>query len=294
MRARLAARLGVPVRRDRAASVSRRRVARDASARRRRPRIIYALARPARTTSCSRCCSPPKRCGATARGGWCWSRPISATCGRTPRFIPAKRSARRSIGQLDREQLRPGHHRRCPSAPHRRSIGDVFPGIEADNLSAMPAIADACARPIDPRNRSWSGPTSESRPWVSDLAGRLGLRLRGCAERPAAATARSRSRLPSPQLFAGPAGAAGRRHRLLRRHADRLRAGARSPPAPTSVDAIITHALFPPEMVDDFTKRRHPLRPLHQQRAASHQCDRARRAVRRRACATRSSQTDRR
>ncbi len=69
----------------------------------------------------------------------------------------------------DRGQLRPRDHGRCPSAPHQ-DIDDVFPGIEADNLSAMPAIADCLrAAGIDPATVV-VGPDVESRPWVADLA----------------------------------------------------------------------------------------------------------------------------
>lgn len=59
---------------------------------------------------------------------------------------------------------------------HRtRDISSVFPGIESDNLSARPAIADALrAAEIDPTTVV-VGPDVESRPWVSDLANRLGL-----------------------------------------------------------------------------------------------------------------------
>ena len=49
-----------------------------------------------------------------------------------------------------------------------------FPAREADNLSAMPAIAEALRGTIDPKTVV-VGPDSESRPWVADLAGRLGL-----------------------------------------------------------------------------------------------------------------------
>ena len=57
---------------------------------------------------------------------------------------------------------------------HRtKSIADVFPGIEADNLSAMPAIADFLrATGFDP-GTIVVGPDAESEPWVRDLAGRL-------------------------------------------------------------------------------------------------------------------------
>ncbi len=59
---------------------------------------------------------------------------------------------------------------------HRtKSIQDAFPGAEADNLSAMSAIAEAMlATGVDPRT-TVVGPDEESRRWVGDLADRLGL-----------------------------------------------------------------------------------------------------------------------
>lgn len=59
---------------------------------------------------------------------------------------------------------------------HRtHDIAMVFPGIESVNLSAMPAIAEALRiTGLDPATVV-VGPDAESRPWVSDLAGRLGL-----------------------------------------------------------------------------------------------------------------------
>ena len=59
---------------------------------------------------------------------------------------------------------------------HRtHDIAIVFPGIESVNLSAMPAIAEALRiTGLDPATVV-VGPDAESRPWVSDLAGRLGL-----------------------------------------------------------------------------------------------------------------------
>ena len=54
-------------------------------------------------------------------------------------------------------------------------IGAVFPGIESDNLSAMPAISDTLRKAgLDPMTVV-AGPDAESLPWASDLAGRLGL-----------------------------------------------------------------------------------------------------------------------
>ncbi len=55
------------------------------------------------------------------------------------------------------------------------SIKTVFPGIESDNLSAMPVIAEALRHAaLDPATIV-AGPDAELLPWVRDLAGRLGL-----------------------------------------------------------------------------------------------------------------------
>ena len=54
-------------------------------------------------------------------------------------------------------------------------IRAVFPGIAADNLSAVQPISDALRQNnIDPLTVV-VGPDAESLPWVGDLAGRLGL-----------------------------------------------------------------------------------------------------------------------
>jgi ribose-phosphate pyrophosphokinase len=59
---------------------------------------------------------------------------------------------------------------------HRTTdIRDVFPAIEADNLSAIPAIAESLRTAgFDPRTIV-VGPDAESRPWVNALAERLGV-----------------------------------------------------------------------------------------------------------------------
>jgi ribose-phosphate pyrophosphokinase len=58
---------------------------------------------------------------------------------------------------------------------HRtKDIHSVFPGIEADNLSAMPAIAEGLRAGFDPKTVV-VGPDEESQAWVSDLAARLGV-----------------------------------------------------------------------------------------------------------------------
>lgn len=134
---------------------------------------------------------------------------------------------------------------------HRTSeIRTVFPGIEAENLSAMPAIAKALrSTGIDPATIV-AGPDAESRPWVRDLAGRLGLahivarKLRrgdrsveiGFAEAPSIAG--------RPVLLVDDIVSSG--GTLIACAKALTAAGA------TAVDAVMTHALFPPDMADEF------------------------------------------
>ena len=134
---------------------------------------------------------------------------------------------------------------------HRTTdIKAVFPGIEAENLSAMPAIAIALrSTGIDPATVV-VGPDAESRPWVSDLAGRLGL----------AHTVAQKIRRSDRAVeisFAEAALVAGRPVLLVD---DIVSSGgtliacakALKAAGATTVDAIITHALFAPGMATDF------------------------------------------
>jgi ribose-phosphate pyrophosphokinase len=135
---------------------------------------------------------------------------------------------------------------------HRTTdIRSVFPGIEADNLSAMPAIAAALVQDgIDPATVV-VGPDAESRPWVGDLAGRLGL-----AHTVARKTRRG-DRSVNIEL-AEPALISGRPVLLvddivssgttLIGAAKMLKAAGAG-----MIDAVVTHALFPPEMAAAFT-----------------------------------------
>jgi ribose-phosphate pyrophosphokinase len=134
---------------------------------------------------------------------------------------------------------------------HRtQDIGAVFPGIEAENLSAMPAIARALlASGIDP-STVVAGPDAESRPWVSDLAGRLGL----------ANTVATKIRHDDRSVeidFAQASSIAGRPALLVDdivSSGGTLIAAARALTAAgaTAIDAVITHALFPPELAREF------------------------------------------
>jgi ribose-phosphate pyrophosphokinase len=126
------------------------------------------------------------------------------------------------------------------------NIGDVFPGIEANDLSAAPAIAEALRAGID-RQTFVVGPDEESRSWVSDLAARLGL------DHAVARKCRRDDRsveiaFPEPALLAN-------RPALL--VDDIVSSGATvaacakalQSAGVTAIDAVITHALFPTELV---------------------------------------------
>jgi ribose-phosphate pyrophosphokinase len=134
---------------------------------------------------------------------------------------------------------------------HRtKSLVEVFPGIEADDLSAMPAIADyLIATGFDPATIV-AGPDAESEPWVRDLAHRLK------ADFAVAQKTRHGDRSVE-MVFADPAMFAGRPAllvddivssggTLLACAKTLAAAGARS------VDAVVTHALFPRELSAAF------------------------------------------
>jgi ribose-phosphate pyrophosphokinase len=165
-------------------------------------------------------------------------------------FQPGEAISQRVIGRLiagvaDRVITVDAHLHRTAR------IEDVLPGIEADNLSAMPAIAGALDARLD-RTTVVVGPDQESRPWVSDLAGRLGL---------AHAVARKvRNSDRSVEIsFADPALLAGRPVLLVDdivSSGGTLLACARALAAAgaTAIDVVITHALFPAEMLDSFSR----------------------------------------
>ncbi len=129
---------------------------------------------------------------------------------------------------------------------HRtKDIHSVFPGIEADNLSAMPAIADALRAGFDPKTVV-VGPDEESQAWVSDLAARLGVQ--------GAVARKTRRGDRSVEItFADPALLNGRPALLVD---DIVSSGgtlmtcakALQAAGATAVDAVVTHALFPPEL----------------------------------------------
>lgn len=165
-------------------------------------------------------------------------------------FHPGEAISQKAIGRLisglvDRVVTVDAHLHRTAA------IGAVFPGIEADNLSAMPAIATMLSgEGLDPATLVL-GPDSESRPWVADLAGRLGL------DHAVGEKIRHGDRAVEI-VFGDPSGIKGRPvllvddivssgGTLVTAAKALLAAGA------SAVDVVITHALFPAGMIATFT-----------------------------------------
>lgn len=134
---------------------------------------------------------------------------------------------------------------------HRiRDIRAIFAGVEAENLSAMPAIANALrGSGLDPATIV-IGPDRESEPWVTDLARRLGL----------SCTVAQKVRRGDDVVeisFADTASIAGRPALLVD---DIVSSGATiiacartlAAAGATTIDAIITHALFPAALTSSF------------------------------------------
>jgi ribose-phosphate pyrophosphokinase len=126
----------------------------------------------------------------------------------------------------------------------------VFPGIEADNLSAMPAVAAALRTgQLDPTT-VLVGPDEESRSWVTDLGVRLGLDH-------AVAQKTRRGDRSVDIAFAKPALFARRPVLLID---DIVSSGgtliacakALAASGVASIEAIVTHALFPPQLMDEL------------------------------------------
>ena len=147
-------------------------------------------------------------------------------------------------GCVDRVVTVDAHLHRTPD------IRTVFPGIESDNLSAMPAIADALRKTgIDPATIV-VGPDAESEPWVSDLARQL--RLSYVVAQKARRGDRSvEIELPGrtsiaerPALIVDDIVSSGGTMIACARAL--ISAGA------TTIDAVVTHALFPELLCRDM------------------------------------------
>ena len=154
-----------------------------------------------------------------------------------------------AVGQLlagivDRVITVDAHLHRTPD------ITRVFPGIESVNLSAMPAVAEALRIAGPDPTTVVIGPDAESRPWVSDLAGRLGLSH-------AVARKTRRSDRSVEISFDEPALIAGRPALMID---DIVSSGgtliacakALAAAGAASIDAIVTHALFPVVLLCDM------------------------------------------
>ena len=159
--------------------------------------------------------------------------------------ISQKAVGRLIAGIVDRIITVDAHLHRTPD------IGTVFPGIEAENLSAMPAIADTLrASGIDSATIV-VGPDAESRPWVGDLAGRLGLthmvaqKIRHGDRSVEIGFTEAASIAGRPMLLVDDIVSSG--STLIACAKALAAAGART------IDVIITHALFPHAMATMFT-----------------------------------------
>jgi ribose-phosphate pyrophosphokinase len=155
--------------------------------------------------------------------------------------ISQKAVGRLLAGAVDRVVTVDAHLHRT------KNIGEVFPGIEADDLSAMPAVAEALrAGGFDPATVV-VGPDAESQGWVADLAGLLGA--------PHAVARKTRRSDRSVEIaFADPAAVAGRPALVVDdivSSGGTLIACARALRAAgaKTIDAVVTHALFAPELV---------------------------------------------
>jgi ribose-phosphate pyrophosphokinase len=136
---------------------------------------------------------------------------------------------------------------------HRtKDIHDVFPGSEADDLSATPAIAEFLQKSEFDPHTVVVGPDDESRPWVSDLAGRLGLKH--------AVACKTRRGDRSVEVTFADASLILKRPTLL--VDDIVSSGgtliacakALAAAEATTIDAIVVHALFAPELTGEFLR----------------------------------------
>ncbi len=134
---------------------------------------------------------------------------------------------------------------------HRTShLSAVFPGAEADNLSAAPAI-EAFIRADPPAaDTIVVGPDEESRAWVADIAGRLGLSY-SVAQKIRDTDQSVRMTFPDPAQFSGHpviliddiVSSGG----TLITCAETLTASGAS-----SINSIVVHALFPSALLPLF------------------------------------------
>jgi len=166
-------------------------------------------------------------------------------------FHPGEAISQKTVGALlarcvDRVVTVDSHLHRTAN------LNAVFPGIASDNLSAMPAIADKLrSAGIDPRTIV-VGPDSESEPWVSDLASRLGV-AHAVAQKDRRSDRSVDIKFVDPKLFVG---------RPILLVDDIVSSGgtliacaqALVATGAATIDAVVTHALFPAALVADFVR----------------------------------------
>lgn len=164
-------------------------------------------------------------------------------------FHPGEAISQRAIGTLvannfDRVITFDAHLHRMPS------LTGVFPGIEADNLSAAPAIETLLrAEKVAPMTVV-IGPDEESRCWVADIARRLGLaysvaqKVRRSDQSVQIAFTNTTMFAGRPVLFIDDIVSSGG---TLTACAEALVAAGTS-----SIQAIVVHALFPSPLMDEF------------------------------------------
>jgi ribose-phosphate pyrophosphokinase len=180
-------------------------------------------------------------------------------------FQPGEANSQKVIGPLlartfDRIVTVDAHLHRTTN------IQSVFPGIEADNLSAMPAIAEVLQDAALDLRTVVVGPDAESEPWVSDLAGRLGV-AHAVAQKTRRGDRLVECRFADPRLFAG---------RPILLVDDIVSSGgtliacakAIAAAGAASVDAIVTHALFAPELAVEFAQN--SIRSIRSTRSVPH------------------------
>jgi ribose-phosphate pyrophosphokinase len=135
---------------------------------------------------------------------------------------------------------------------HRtHDIRDVFPGIEAEDLTAMTAIAEHLRGTLD-AGTVVVGPDEESEQWIGALAGRLGLdhivgHKTRAGDRSVTIRFDGSERLRGrPALLVDDVASSG--GTLITCARTLTAAGA------AAIDCVVTHALFPPAMLDDFRR----------------------------------------
>ena len=164
-------------------------------------------------------------------------------------FHPGEAISQCAIGTLlantfDRVITVDAHLHRTPS------LAAVFPGIEADNLSAAPAIEALLRAETVAPTTVVIGPDEESRSWVADIASRLGLtylvarKIRRSDRSVQIAFGDATLLVGRPVLFVDDIVSSGG---TLTACAEMIAASGAS-----SVEAIVVHALFPPALMTTF------------------------------------------